>query len=78
MTAAEALRLFTLEAARASFSERWCGAIRRGNVADLTVVDVDPLAVAPERLLHMKILRTIVAGKDRHVARTTGSAKGSS
>jgi len=69
LTIAEALRLFTLDGAHASFSDGWCGVIRRGNAADLTVVDVNPLEVDPERLLHLKVLRTIVAGVDRHLAR---------
>ncbi len=68
----EALALFTSGAAAAGHAERWSGSIIVGAAADLTVVDVDPVQVAPERLLQMKILRTVVAGRDVFVADTAG------
>jgi len=65
---AEALALFTTGAAYAGHAERWSGSIRVGGAADLTVVDLDPEHVPAERLLHMKILRTVVDGRDVFVA----------
>jgi predicted amidohydrolase YtcJ len=64
----EALALFTTGAAVAGHAERWSGSIVKGAAADLTVVDIDPERAPPERLLHMKILRTVVAGRDVFVA----------
>ena len=72
----EALALFTTGAAVAGHAERWSGTIGVGLAADLTVVDVDPEQVPPERLLQMKILRTVVAGRDVFVAEATGRTGG--
>ena len=66
--AAEALELFTGAAAWAGHAEGWSGTIRTGAVADLVVLDGDPVAVEPERVLHLEVVRTVVDGLDRHVA----------
>jgi predicted amidohydrolase YtcJ len=74
----EALALFTSGAAVAGHAERWSGSIVTGAAADLTVVDLDPEQIPAERLLQMKVLRTVVAGRDVFVAdaaRRTGGAQ---
>ncbi len=63
MTAEEALRSFTTEAAYASFRERDLGSIAPGMLADLTVLDRDPVECAPADLLDAKIRMTIVNGR---------------
>lgn len=75
LTRSQALALFTAGAAYAAHAEQWCGMIRAGMVADLTIVDRDPLQVSPKALLDIKVLRTIVDGEDRWVARD-GKAAG--
>jgi predicted amidohydrolase YtcJ len=65
---AEALALFTSGAAWAGHAEEWCGAVTVGREADLSVLDLDPATVSPERLLHLEVLRTVVHGVDRYVA----------
>lgn len=69
MTPEEALRGYTSWNAYAAFCEKETGVIAPGRWADLTVMDVDPLALGetdPARLLKGKIVMTIVAGKIRH------------
>ncbi|MCG6962266.1 MAG: amidohydrolase [Acidobacteria bacterium] len=67
LTPRQALALFTSGAAFAAKAETWSGAIRPGFVADLTVVDRDPLKGGADQMSRMKVLRTIVAGVDRYV-----------
>ena len=66
LTPEEALRGFTLWAAFAAYDEWESGRIVRGMRADLTVMTIDPLAVAPahaDQLLQGQIAMTIVGGR---------------
>jgi predicted amidohydrolase YtcJ len=66
LTPEEALRGYTTWAAYTSFAEQDAGALAVGRWADVTVMDVDPLAAgseAPERLLTGSIKMTIVGGR---------------
>jgi predicted amidohydrolase YtcJ len=65
MTAEEALRGYTSWSALAAGWEGRTGVLQPGQWADITVMDVDPLAVGetePGRLLDGRILATVVAG----------------
>ena len=65
VTVEEAVRAYTSWSAYASFRENETGVIEPGRWADLTVMDIDPFAVAgqrPERLLDGQIVMTIVNG----------------
>ena len=65
VTAEEAVRAYTSWSAYASFQEDEAGVIEPGRRADLTVMDIDPFAVAgqrPGRLLDGRIVMTIVDG----------------
>jgi predicted amidohydrolase YtcJ len=69
LTPEEALRGYTTWAAFAAFEENEAGQIAVGRRADLTIMDLDPLAVGesdPGRLLEGKILWTIVSGTIVH------------
>jgi len=69
MTAEEALRGYTSWSALAAGWEQLTGVLEAGRWADMTVMDIDPLAVGdsePERLLEGKILATVVAGRVVH------------
>ncbi|MBX3706788.1 MAG: amidohydrolase [Pseudomonadales bacterium] len=66
MTAEEALRGYTTWSAYAGFMEDLTGQLAPGRWADLTIMDIDPLALAeqdPDAILDGNILMTIVAGK---------------
>jgi len=59
----EALRLFTLSGACASFEERSKGSIEVGKLADMVVLSADPTAVEPEDIKGIRVERTIVGGE---------------
>jgi len=66
LTIEEAIRAYTSWAAYAAFRADQTGIIAKGRWADLTVMDIDPFALAataPEKILAGRILATIVSGK---------------
>ena len=66
LTAEEAVRGYTSWAAEANLLELTSGRLFPGSWADITVMDMDPLAVGstePDRLLNGRILVTIVGGQ---------------
>ncbi len=66
LTIEEAIRAYTSWSAYAAFREDLTGIIARGRWADLTVMDIDPFALAataPEKILAGRIQATIVGGK---------------
>lgn len=58
-----ALAGYTIEAARAVGVEAERGSLEAGKRADLVVLDRNPLAVAPEELIRLRVVRTLVAGQ---------------
>jgi predicted amidohydrolase YtcJ len=68
----EAIKLYTIEAARLSWDENKKGSIEVGKFAVLIVLDHDLMTVPPEQLLHTKVELTMVGGKilfDDHFSR---------
>jgi hypothetical protein len=59
----EALRMYTINAAFASFEENIKGSIEVGKLADLTVLSHDPETIAPEEIKNIEVEMTIVDGK---------------
>jgi hypothetical protein len=59
----EALKMYTLEAAYASFEEGLKGCLAPGKLADLVVLSDDPTKVPPEQIKEIKVVMTIVDGK---------------
>ena len=59
----DALRAYTAGAAYAGYSDEKRGVIRKGMLADLTMIDRDLTRIAPETIRDAKIVRTIVNGK---------------
>ena len=59
----EALRIYTMGSAYASFEEGIKGSLEPGKLADFVVVSEDPTRVAPERLKDIRALKTVVGGK---------------
>jgi predicted amidohydrolase YtcJ len=63
LTRAEALRLFTLDAAYAAFQEKELGSLVPGKLADFVVFDRDILTAPPRELLQARVLRTVIGGE---------------
>lgn len=62
LDARTALELYTVGSAYAAFQEGELGRIAPGFRADFTVLDDDPVACPPQRLLSMAVLLTVVDG----------------
>jgi len=66
LTVEESIRAYTTWASYASFLEEKSGPIQSGHWADLTVIDIDPMAMQPEnygRMLEGQVQMTIVEGQ---------------
>jgi predicted amidohydrolase YtcJ len=68
VTIEEALRMFTLHGAFASFEEQSKGTITPGKFADLVVLSADPGTVPAEDLPSLSIDMTVVDGRVAHEA----------
>jgi predicted amidohydrolase YtcJ len=63
VTIDEAIRMFTLNGAYASFEEGIKGSIAEGKLADLVVLDRDPRGVPPEELHTLRAELTVLDGR---------------
>ncbi|MBB1060327.1 amidohydrolase [Marilutibacter spongiae] len=63
LTAFEALRGFTMDAAFAGFAENEVGSLAAGKRADFVVLAEDPLAIPPSGLRDLTVLATYVDGR---------------
>jgi len=59
----DALRLYTINGAYASFEEKIKGSIEPGKLADMVVLDRDILTIPEEEIKDMKVETTIVGGE---------------
>lgn len=64
----EALRAHTISPAWQNFEEKDKGSLETGKLADMVVLDTDPLACDPEGLRDIGVLRTIVGGETLYEA----------
>jgi predicted amidohydrolase YtcJ len=62
----EALRFYTINNARLHFEEQDKGSIEPGKLADLILVDRDPLSCPEDDLRTTRVLWTMVGGKIVH------------
>ena len=63
ITVEEALRLYTVDAAYASFEEQLKGTLAPGMLADFIILSANPHTIPPEKLRDVKVLQTFVGGK---------------
>jgi predicted amidohydrolase YtcJ len=63
LTAEQALQAATVDPARLTGDERRRGKLLPGYLADLVVLDRDPLAVPPEELPEVRVAATMVGGR---------------
>ncbi len=64
VSVAEALKAHTMEAAYFTFDEKKVGSIEPGKAADFTVLSGDIMTIDPEDIQHVRVLRTIIGGKE--------------
>lgn len=69
ITVAEALRSYTAENAWAGFQEDQVGVLQAGALADFAVLSRDLFSTPPEQITDIKVVRTVVGGRDVYVAR---------
>lgn len=63
ITVTDALRAVTINAARMYFMDDKVGSLEKGKLADLTILDKNPVEVAPEAIKDIRVLETIVGGE---------------
>lgn len=63
ITPMEAIRAYTIDGAYAAWEEKVKGSIEAGKLADLIVVDRDPLTIPHEELKDIQVVLTIIDGK---------------
>lgn len=61
-----ALRWYTVNGARAGFEEKDKGTLEAGKLADLIVLDRDPLTIPSPELAKVKVLATLIGGELVH------------
>ncbi|MEM1190490.1 MAG: amidohydrolase [Pseudomonadota bacterium] len=64
----QALRICTMHGAYASFEEGIKGSLTPGKLADYVILDEDPRKIDPDHIVSIKVLRTVLGGRDTHIA----------
>jgi predicted amidohydrolase YtcJ len=63
LTIAEALRLFTYNVAWGSFDEDRYGSLERGKMANMVILNRNPLEMEPSDLCHLAVEESLFAGQ---------------
>lgn len=63
LTIAEALKMFTYNAAWTTFDEKERGSLEAGKTADMVVLNRNPLAMKPGELLELKVEKLLLKGE---------------
>ena len=63
LTIQESLNLYTRNAARIAFDEKERGSLEAGKVADMVILNANPLALKPEALRSLKVEKLLLSGK---------------
>ena len=59
----EALKSYTINSTYACFEEDIKGSIELGKLADMIILDKNPLTICPEEIKDIKVLKTIISGE---------------
>lgn len=59
----EALKTYTINAAYAAFEEDIKGSLEENKLADLVILDKNPLAVSKNKIKEIKVIETLIRGK---------------
>jgi predicted amidohydrolase YtcJ len=70
ISAEQALRAITIDAAWQLFAEERVGSLEVGKLADLTIVDRDPLAIPADELADLRVRETWLGGRRVHRSRS--------
>lgn len=71
----EAIRMYTANGAYLTFEEKQKGTLEPGKLADMIVLDADPLTIAADDLLKTKVDLTILGGKVVYERRASTDAR---
>jgi hypothetical protein len=63
ISAQQALAMYTINAAYASFEEDIKGSIAQGKLADMVVLSADPVKSPPEQIKDIRVEMTIIDGR---------------
>jgi predicted amidohydrolase YtcJ len=63
VTIPEALKMFTYNAAWTTFDERDRGSLEKGKMADMVILNKNPLTLRPDELLKLKVEKLLLQGK---------------
>ena len=66
----QAVKCYTINNAYAGFQENKLGILKKGMLADLVVLDQNIFEIAPEKIKDVKVVRTIVNGKEVYKLKT--------
>ncbi|MCD4743947.1 MAG: amidohydrolase [Desulfobacteraceae bacterium] len=60
----DALKMYTYEVAWTSFDEKERGSLEKGKIADMVILNQDPLKLKPEDLRSLKVEKLLLSGKE--------------
>ncbi len=60
----DALKMYTYEVAWGSFDEKERGSLETGKIADMVILNQNPLKLAPKELRSLKVEKLILNGKE--------------
>jgi predicted amidohydrolase YtcJ len=73
LSIAEALKLFTSNAAWMSFDEKQRGTLETGKIADMVILNKNPLAQHPKDLRELRVEKLLLSGKEYQQGQGIGS-----